>query len=48
MIGGQESARSTLHLAEIVRLAQAAGLFPDPDRAAHRARQVLAVRGVEA
>ena len=31
MIGGQESARSTLHLAEIVRLANDARLFADPD-----------------
>ena len=48
MIGGQESARSTLHLAEIVRLANAAGLFADPDLAAKRARLILAARGVDA
>ena len=48
MVGGQESARSTLHLAEIVRLANTAGLFADPDRAAERARPVFAARGVEA
>ncbi len=47
MIGGQESARSTLHLAEIVRLANAAGLFADPDAVAARARPVFAARGVE-
>jgi hypothetical protein len=46
MLGGQESARSTLHLADIVRLASAAGLFPDPDLAATRAAAVMAVRGV--
>ena len=46
MLGGQESARSTLHLADIVRLASAAGLFPDPDLAARRAAAALAVRGV--
>lgn len=46
MIGGQESARSTLHLAEIVRLANAAGLFTDPDLTAARARPVFAARGV--
>jgi Protein of unknown function (DUF993) len=46
MVGGQESARSTLHLAEIVRLADAAGLFPDPAGAAERARRVFAARGV--
>ncbi|MEM8570697.1 MAG: dihydrodipicolinate synthase family protein [Pseudomonadota bacterium] len=48
MVGGQESARSTQHLADIVRLANAAGLFPDPDAAAARARPVFAARGVAA
>ncbi|MEX0969412.1 MAG: dihydrodipicolinate synthase family protein [Paracoccaceae bacterium] len=47
MINGQESTRSTQHLAEIIRLANAAGLFSDPDLAAARARAVFAVRGVE-
>ena len=48
MIGGQESTRSTLHLAELVRLANEAGLFTDPDRAAARARPVFVARGVNA
>jgi hypothetical protein len=48
LVGGQESARSTLHLAELFRLADAAGLLADPDRAAARMRAVLATRGVEA
>jgi hypothetical protein len=48
MIGGQESARSTLHLAELFRLADTAGLFRDADRAAARMRLVMALRGVEA
>src|SRR5262249_13919517 len=48
LVGGQESARSTLHLAELFRLADAAGLIADPDRAALRMRAVLATRGVEA
>ncbi|MBV8320878.1 MAG: DUF993 family protein, partial [Hyphomicrobiales bacterium] len=48
LVGGQESARSTLHLAELFRLADAAGLLADPDRAAVRMRAVLATRGVEA
>jgi hypothetical protein len=48
MIGGQESARSTLHLAEIFRLADAAGLLRDPDLAVTRMRTVLAAHGVEA
>ena len=47
MIGGQESARSTLHLAEIFRLADAAGLLRDPELAVARMRGVLAGRGVE-
>ena len=46
MVGGQESARSTLHLAELFRLADAAGLLADPDCAAARMRAVMATRGV--
>jgi hypothetical protein len=48
MAGGQESARSTLHLAEIFRLADAAGLLRDPALAVDRMRSVLSTRGVEA
>jgi hypothetical protein len=48
MVGGQESARSTLHLAELFRLADAAGLISDPELAARRMRAVMAVRGVAA
>ena len=48
MIGGQESARSTLHLAELFRLADAAGLLLDPELAAVRMRATMAVRGVDA
>jgi hypothetical protein len=48
LVGGQESARSTLHLAELFRLADAAGLLADAERAAARMRCVLATRGVEA
>jgi Protein of unknown function (DUF993) len=48
LVGGQESARSTLHLADIFRLADAAGLLRDPDVAAARMRTVLAARGIEA
>src|SRR5262245_7334092 len=48
MVGAQESARSTLHLAELFRLADAAGLLADPDLAATRMRCVLATRGVAA
>ena len=46
MLGGAESARSVVHLAELLRLADAAGLIEDPDRAAARMRHVLAVAGV--
>ena len=48
LVGGQESARSTLHLAELFRLADAAGLLADPELAAARMRTVMAVRGVDA
>jgi Protein of unknown function (DUF993) len=48
MVGGQESARSTLHLAELFRLADAAGLLRDPGIAVTRMRSVLATRGIEA
>lgn len=46
MVGGQQSARSLLHLAEVFRLADAAGLLGDPDRAAARMRRLLALHGV--
>ena len=46
VVGGQESARSTLHLADIFRLANAAGLLRDPELAVARMRSVLATRGV--
>jgi hypothetical protein len=48
MVGGQESARSTLHLVELFRLADQAGLLRDPNLAVRRMRHVMAVRGVEA
>ncbi|SES34562.1 Protein of unknown function [Tranquillimonas rosea] len=48
MIAGQEGARSTQHLCRILRLANDAGLFADPEMAAARARPVLAARGVTA
>jgi hypothetical protein len=48
MVGGQESARSTLHLAELFRLADAAGLISDANRACARMRIVLATRGIAA
>jgi hypothetical protein len=48
MVGGQEGTRSTLHLAELFRLADKAGLFADPELATRRMKAVLATRGVEA
>jgi len=48
MIGGQQSARSTVHLAELFRLADRAGLLADPELATRRMKAVLGVRGVEA
>ena len=46
MVGGQQSARSLLHLAELFRLADVAGLLADPDEACSRMRRVLAVHGM--
>jgi hypothetical protein len=46
MVGGQESARSLVHLAELVRLADAAGLIRDPGLATGRLRALLAVHGI--
>ena len=48
MLGGQQSARSLLHFAEIFRLADAARVLRDPELATTRMRQLLAVGGVEA
>ncbi|HYG91408.1 MAG TPA: dihydrodipicolinate synthase family protein [Azospirillum sp.] len=48
MVGGQESARSTLHLTEIFKLADKAGLLRDPQEAVWRMADVMAVRGIEA
>jgi len=46
MIGGQESARSLQHLAELFRLADKAGLLSDPELAASRMQRVMAQYGV--
>jgi hypothetical protein len=46
MLGGAESARTAVHLAELIRLADAAGLLQDPELAAARARGVFAVAGI--
>jgi hypothetical protein len=47
MVGGQESARSLVHLAEVFRLADAARLIVDPEVAVRRMRAFLTVHGVD-
>ncbi|HXG03161.1 MAG TPA: dihydrodipicolinate synthase family protein [Candidatus Binatia bacterium] len=47
MVGGLESARSVVHLAEQFVLMDQAGLLRDPDLAAERMRRVLALAGVD-
>ncbi len=46
MLGGAESARSVVHLADLLMLADEAGLIRDPELAAARARSFFAVAGV--
>jgi hypothetical protein len=46
MLGGQQSARSILHLSELFRLADAARVLRDPDLAVARMKALLAVAGV--
>ncbi len=46
MVAGAQSCRSPRHLARMLRLADAAGLLPDADLAAHRARAWLTTTGV--
>ncbi len=46
LVGGQESARSVVHLAEVFRLADKAGLLHDSEMAVHRMKSVLSSRGV--
>lgn len=48
MIGGLESARSIVHLSDLFRLADAAGVLLKPDLAVKRMRLVLALAGVDA
>ena len=45
MVGGQHSARHVLHLAELFRLADAAGLLADPPLACARMKHLLALNG---
>jgi hypothetical protein len=46
MVNAQEGSRSVVHLAELFRLADAARVLADPERAAHRMRAFLEVAGV--
>jgi hypothetical protein len=48
MVGGQQSTRSLVHLAEVFRLADAANLLEQPELAVSRMKALLAVHGVEA
>ncbi|WIM96353.1 dihydrodipicolinate synthase family protein [Actinoplanes oblitus] len=43
MVGGLQSGRSVPHFARLIELADAAGLLPDPDLAAHRANRFFEV-----
>jgi len=47
MVGGQQSTRSLLHLAELFRLADAANLLEQPGLAVHRMKTLLAMHGLE-
>jgi hypothetical protein len=46
MVGAQQGARSIVHLAEVFRLADRAGLLRDPGLARERMARVLAVHGI--
>ena len=46
VVGGQEGTRSTLHLAELFRLVDKAGLLRNPELAAERMRTVMTLRGI--
>ncbi len=48
MVGGQQSTRSLVHLAQLFRLADQAQLLSRPELAARRMRTLLALHGVEA
>ena len=47
MVGGQQSARSLVHLAQLFRLADGANLLQDPQLALRRMRTLLALHGIE-
>jgi hypothetical protein len=47
MVGGQQSTRSLIHLAQLFRLADAASLLREPELAVRRMKTLLALYGVE-
>jgi hypothetical protein len=47
MVGGQQSARSIVHLSELFRLADKANLLADPGLSVHRMSSLLAVHGID-
>ena len=47
MVGGQENARSAIHLSELFRLADQAKVFANPESAALRMKNYLSLAGVE-
>ena len=47
MVGGQQSTRSVVHLAELFRLADEAGLIEQPELASTRMRTLLALHGID-
>jgi len=47
MVGGQQSARGVVHLSELFRLADTAGLLRDPELTTHRMRTFLEINGIE-
>ncbi len=47
MVGGQQSTRSIVHLAELFRLADEAGLIEQPELATTRMRTLLSLHGID-
>ena len=47
MVGGQQSTRSMLHLAELFRLADAANVLQQPELAVRRMKTLCAVHGID-
>lgn len=47
MVGGQQTTRSILHLAQLFRLADAANLLEKPELATYRMKQLMSLHGVD-